>query len=257
MAGMKHTKAYVVWRTHSQQMLDFAVLVTTAVPQLDHALKARTVDPSSFLATNTAFRPSNDPFSTEKRAIPKHEKVMGATLLLSIFSHFETYFFSVIDEIIAFHGDVEVMETVIRSQYRAADAKPPLEATNYLRKEHEDRLNDRFRRFSAEIRSQGGIMWPSQRFMLFGFKQFAKQRKTWKPVNIPEIIRDVLGIDFCDADRDRFHNIRDERNKIAHGKNLNFELKKAMDASKFFLALSRTIEEAVLSKFLIVERFAH
>jgi hypothetical protein len=182
---------------------------------------------------------------------------LGATLLLSLFSHFETYFFSVIDEIIAFHGGVEVMESVIKSQYRAADAKPPLKATNYLRNEHEVRLNDRFRRFSAEVRTQGGIMWPSQRFMLFGFKQFVKQRKNWKAANIPEIIRDVLCIDFSDDDKNSFHDIRDKRNKIAHGTSLNFELKKALDAGAFFLSLSRTVEEAVLSKFLIVERFAH
>src|SRR4051812_5778663 len=91
---LKNTKAYVVWRSQSQQMLDFAVLVTTAAPQLANALSRRSADPTVFLAKNAAFRPSEEPYATEKRALPKYDKTLGATLLLSVFSYFETYFFT-------------------------------------------------------------------------------------------------------------------------------------------------------------------
>lgn len=256
MAGMKHTKAYLVWKTHSQQMLDFAVLVTSAVPQLDHALKQHALDPNIFLVTNPGFRPSREPFATEKRTISSHRDILGATLVISIFSYFETYFFSVIDEIIEFHGGAETMGPQIMAQFHAADARPMSKATNYLRTLFNPGRIDRYRKFSAEARKDG-IMWPSERFMLYGFKQMLEQKKRWKPADIPNVIQDLLGISLSEKEKNKFHEIRGNRNKVAHGKTLAFNLKNATEASNFLLELSRRIEEGVLSKFLIIERYAH
>ena len=106
-------------------MLDFAVLVTTAAPQLDQAFQASGTAGNVGLVINPVFRASNVPYSTEKRALPVHQKVLGATLVLSIFSYFETYFFSVIDEIIDFHGGLEKMAPIIRDQFDSAMLNHP------------------------------------------------------------------------------------------------------------------------------------
>ncbi len=253
---MKHTQAYVVWRSHSQQMLDFAVLVTTAVPQLDHAFGDHASDPASFLAKNPAFRPSNEPYATERRALPAHQKVLGATLALSIFSYFETYFFAVIDEIIAFHGGEIKFEPVIRSQFSNADAKPLPKAAQFLQKVFKPSRADLYRKYSSSMANEK-FMWPSQRFMLFGFKQALQQRKRWRSSNIPDLMADLLGMDITTKDRDTFHAIRDSRNKIAHGKSLAHDLKKALEASNFFLEMSRRVEDHVIQRFMIIERYAH
>lgn len=256
MVGMTNTGAYVVWRSHSQQMLDFAVLVTTAAPQLDHALKGRSSNPTEFVAKNPIFRPSKQPYSTEIRALPDHQHVLGATLVLSIFSYFETYFFSVLEEIISFHGGIEKMEPLIRGQLQTADGKPLPPGLKYLRKLFKPAAADRYRKYTAAV-GQHGIMWPSQRFMLYGFKQAVQQRKRWRSADIPDLVTDLLGMQLSAAERDRFHNIRVSRNKVAHGKALSYDLKKAISASNFFLEFSRRIEDHVLTKFMIIERYAH
>src|SRR5687768_13986293 len=97
-------------------MLDFAVLISTAAPQLDHALKAAATDPTVFLVKNATFRPSEVPYATERRALRLYKETLGATLLLSIFSYFETYFFSLVEEVLAFHGGEEGIEKLMRKQ---------------------------------------------------------------------------------------------------------------------------------------------
>ncbi|WP_313737116.1 HEPN domain-containing protein [Sphingobium yanoikuyae] len=253
---MKHTQAYIVWRSHSQKMLDFAVLVTTAAPQLNHALQGHVQNSSTFLATNPAFRPSNEPYATERRALPEHQKVLGATLVLSIFSYFETYFFSVIDEIISFHGGCEEYVPIIASQLRAADAKPAPAGLRFLQKLFKSSRADRYRKYSSAV-SKEAFMWPSHRFMLFGFKQAVKQRKRWRSADIPDLMSDLLGMEISANDRDKFHSVRDSRNKIAHGKSLAFDLQKAIGISNFFLDLSRRVEGHVTSRFMIIEKYAH
>lgn len=257
LTGMKHTQAYVIWRSHSQQMLDFAVLVTTAAPQLDQAFQANTSSPPGVgIVANPIFRPSNVPYSTEKRALPVHQKVLGATLVLSIFSYFETYFFSVIDEIIDFHGGTEAMVPLIRKQFDLEDAKPRPSSLKFLQRLFKANRADRFRKYTTQV-AQHGIMWPSQRFMLFGFTQAVVQRRRWRSVDIPDVMLNLLGLEIPQVDRDRFHEIRSHRNKVAHGKSLSYDLKKAIGVSNFFLQLSRRVEDHVLERFMILERYAH
>lgn len=256
MSGMKHTQAYAVWRSHSQQMLDFAVLVTTAVPQLDHAFNQHAADSTSFLARNPTFRPSNEPYATERRALPAHQHVLGATLVLSIFSYFETYFFTVVDEILQFHGGASTFEPIIRSQLSNADAKPLPKAVGFLQKVFRAARADRYRKYSASLAKEH-FMWPSQRFMLFGFKQALQQRRRWRSADIPDLMADLLGMIVTDKERETFHAVRENRNKIAHGKSLSYDLKKALDASNFFLELSRRVEDHVIQRFMIIERYAH
>jgi hypothetical protein len=254
---LAHTKAYLIWRKHSQQMLDFAVLVCTAAPQLEYALRQHESDPAVFLAKNPAFRPSEVPYSTEKRALPSHTDVLGATLLLSIFSYFETYFFSVIDEIIDFHGGEAGIKDAITRQLQTQSRLPSTNtALKFLRTEFKPNHSDRYRKYSSVVRDEE-VIWPSQRLMLFGLREVIRQRRRWRSADIPDLARDLLTLDVSQAERDTFHNVKDRRNSIAHGKALKFDLKKALDTSNFFLRFSRKLEDHVVENFMIIERYVH
>lgn len=254
---IRNTESYVVLRKHSQQMMDFAVLVCTAAPQLKHAFQAHEADPTAFLATNATFPASEVPYSTEKRSLNGYTTVLGANLLLSIFSYFETYFFSSFDELVAFHGGQKGIETAISKQ-TAVRVQPPEIATSIsgLRTNFKPNHADRYRKLSAELKGKA-ITWPSQRFMLYGLKQALAQRKRWKSVDIPDLARDLLGADITDEERSKFHSIRDERNKIAHGKSLSYDLRKAIDAGYFLRNLALKLDGHVVKHFFIVERYAH
>jgi len=254
---ISNTDAYGVWRSHSQQMLDFAILVTTAAPQLAHALGEHDQGKPTFLATNPGFQPSATPYATERRALSAHEDVMGATLLLSVFSYFETYVFSAIDEILKFHGGEDAIEKSMRSQL-APQVWDAESATALSRLRHKFTKNraDRFRKFTRQMRGKG-LAWPSQRFMLFGLKQAVAQQDRWRAHQIPDLAADLLALPFTADERKQFHKIRNDRNHIAHGKALKFDLKKAVQASKFLRDLAMKIDQHVVEHFLLVERYAH
>ncbi|HEX8211775.1 MAG TPA: hypothetical protein VF584_16490 [Longimicrobium sp.] len=254
---LRHSNAYVVWRSQSQQMLDFAVLVTTAAPQLAHALAAHELDSRAYLATNPSFRASREPYSTEKRTLKEYPTVLGATLLLSIFSYFEAYFFSLIDEVLQFHGGEEGVERAIRKQFSPRARSPEADrALALLRMNHNPGRADQYRKHVAALRNEP-VLWPSQRLMLFGLRQVVAQRKRWKSVHIPDLMADLLTYPVSQAEHDRFHTIRDQRNGIAHGRVLGHDLRKAVDASNFFRELSLRLDTHVVENYLVIERYAH
>lgn len=238
-------------------MLDFAVLVCTATPQLKHALAAHEADPTLFLATNTSFAPSKVPYSTEKRSINGYTTVLGANLLLSVFSYFETYFFAAFDEVISFHGGEKQIEASIRKQLRERTYSPEVTtALNNLRLPYRPQRADKLRKHTAVLKNIS-MTWPSQRFMLYGLKQAISQRSRWRSVDIPNLAIELFGVDVDDQERDRFHSIRNDRNKIAHGKNLSHDLRKAVDACYFLKNFAMKIDNCIVKNALFVERYAH
>jgi hypothetical protein len=93
--------------------------------------------------------------------------------------------------------------------------------------------------------------------MLYGLKQVIAQRKRWRAAMIPELAADLLVIPFTEDEAKRFHKIREDRNHIAHGKTLRFNLKKAVQASNFLRELSMKIDQHIAEHMLLVERYAH
>lgn len=254
---IRHTQAYVTWRSQSQDMLDFAVMVCTAAPQLRHALKEHDADPKAFVAANSTFRPSNVPHSTEKRALSTYKKVLGANLHLAIFSYFETYFFSMIDEVVEFHGGPDALEKIVRKQiFQRAPSKNQREELKGLRTTYKANRADRYRKFTSAIDS-GEVVWPSQRLMLYGLKQLVAQKKRWRSADIPSLLETLLLFDMTEDEAQKFHTFRDTRNKIAHGKRLSYDIKKALDTSNFLRELAIRIDSHVVDYFLIIERYAH
>lgn len=169
---IKHTKSYQVFRTHSQQMLDFSVLICTSVPQLRHAFEEFDKDPNTYLATNSQFRPSNEPYATERRSMNSYKKVLGANLVLSVFSYFETYFFSVIDEIIEFHGGKDGMLKLAKKQVLGKPITKDENEKNlrFLREPYKPNKADRYRKYTKELEDES-VLWPTQRLMLYGVSQ--------------------------------------------------------------------------------------
>lgn len=254
---LTHTKAYVIWRSHSQQILDFAVMVCTAAPQLMHALSAHAADPTSFVAINVGFPPSIVPYSTERRALATYSGVLGATVLLSVFSYFETYFFSAVDELLEFHGGEAGLEKVISAQLLKPTLTPKSKiALDRLRTRHKGHAIDRYRKASAALRSEK-IVWPSHRLMLYGLKQALAQKKRWKSADIPDLMRELLTMKISSGEQDRFHAFRTDRNTIAHGRSLNYDLQKAVGASNFFREVAAKVDAHIVENFMVIEQYAH
>ena len=106
-----HTKAFTVLKREAQQVFDFAIVVTHAVPALKKALKG--FEPGDVIP----FQP--DHFDARPIAIDKvkqnakqYKALLSRYLFLSSFSFFEAYFRDVLNEIITFHGGMSILERV-------------------------------------------------------------------------------------------------------------------------------------------------
>lgn len=254
---ISHSKAYRTWRVHSQQMLDFAVMICTAAPQLDDSLKKYQADSSFTIAQNSNFPPSQDAFSTEKRALKRYEDVLGASLLLSLFSHFETYFFSALDEIIEFHGGFDEMQDVIERRSKEVNLSSSQKSALKKISTTFEKGRDLRYRGASKIVEETNFLWPSGHFMLFGLQAYKDQRKRWKANDIPRLSQYFLHYPFSESELGKFQNLRRARNGIAHGENLEYNLQNAVSESKYFLEMGRKIDNHIVETFFIVERGAH
>ena len=186
--------------------------------------------------------------------MPQYEGVLGATLLISIFAYFEAYFFSAIDEIIDFHGgeagvEAAMLARLVEPSYPpSAAAALKVLATKYSRAKA-----DRYRNAINGLKNER-VVWPSYHFMLFGLRQAMQQRRRWKAHEIPELMQSLLGIDITEIERTTFHKIRENRNRVGHGRSLSFPLRDALDASNFLPLLSMKVDMDIVRKFLVIER---
>jgi len=161
---IRRSNAFLILKEHSQSTLDFSVLVCTAVPQLRYAFNQHDIDSNSHLVENSEFRNSTDPYSTEKKTMHRYKTVLGANILLSNFSFFESYFFSLIDEIIEFHGGKDDYLSFIERKIKRTINLTEDEEKNLkkLRKKHNNKHIDRYKKYTRLLNSES-IIWPSEK----------------------------------------------------------------------------------------------
>lgn len=123
-----------------------------------------------------------------------------------------------------------------------------------LRKEHNSKHIHRYRKFTRLI-DNASIVWPSEKLALYGAKQMINNKKRWKSADIPNLMTDLLTYDLDTQSKDNFHTLRDDRNKIAHGKRLSYTLDKALLGNEFLYNLAKKLDEHVVKNFMIIEKY--
>lgn len=250
------SKALLILKEHSQATLDFSILVCTAVPQLSYAFQQQAIDPSTQIVPNAEFGTSAIPYSTEKKAIADYKTVLGANILLTNFSFFESYFFALVDEIMEFHGGTEQYIKFIERKVSRTTTLSSIDENNLKKLRVKFKGKDAFR-YDKYTRLVGKdlIVWPSEKLALYGIKQIVNNRKRWKSVDIPNLISDLLVYDLDEKTIGNYHKLRDDRNKIAHGKKLSYTLDKALSGNEFLYNLAKKIDSHVVNNFMIIERY--
>lgn len=250
---MQQTNAFQTYKKQTQTLLDFSVLVTTAVPFLQQEIEQSDTTNETQIPNNKDFKGSFDTFSTEERMFPIYKTFLGANLLLTCFSFFESYFFAAIDEIIAFHGgEEEYLEFLYQRISSSQSGNEKLEKP--LKKKHNKAHELKYKKYS-HLLDQTDFVWPSDRLAYFGLSQIITTRAKWTSSQIPDLIQNILTLSLTEQEVSKFHNLRNKRNKIAHGKRLNYELEKAKDAALFLFHLAEKVDLHICQHFLIIEKY--
>ena len=248
-----NTNAYAVLRDKSQQFLDFVVLACTAVPALKANLSLSGVvglQPDHFkgapdLAQLTAYAGT-------------YQDTLGRMIVITLFSYFEAYVKGVMSEIIDFHGGKEKFQAIAdhrAKSFISASSQGIVTSKRKLQEPAKRAKIGSYQKHSAALVATG-FRFPSELLAPYGVKNLIKKAKGAKAYEMQELVRDALCFPLSDKDSERIDAIRDTRNQIAHGKQVQLALKDALSICKDLRSLAAKIDGHVVEHFLVLEAYA-
>lgn len=269
-----HTKAFATYRELSQAHLDFVVLVCYAVPALrpeltdlktpilnkaDH-FKAKNSNPSTQPA---ASQPGNDDGIKLRltRLAASYQEELSRTVLITIFSYFESYIRTSLNEIAEFHGGNDAFKALARK--RSAKFIATLSSTmerNKRKLQEHAKGNRRFQYDSySNLLDKSGFRFPTELLAHYGVVNMLTkandEKSGMRAWEIPNILADCLLFPISTAERTFYEKHRSLRNEIAHGGAPLISLKDSLKFSSALHALAAKIDRHIVEHFFVLQRF--
>ena len=253
-----HTKAFAVLKREAQQVFDFAIVVTYAVPALKYALKGLASD------CTIAFKP--DHFDSRPIAIDKvgenakeYKALLSRYMFLSSFSFFEAYFRDVLTEIIDFHRRNVILERVSIKHNATLTDVDSKKQKRKLQEYATSSNRDRYLAYGKRLHEKG-FRFPSTLLSAYGLRRLLEliPGESIRAADIPKLAQEVLQIQLDESTEiDIFNGYRKTRNKIAHGRasTASLHLRKAIEANNFLRNLALKIDRHVVEHFFVIEVF--
>lgn len=259
------TKAFLGYKKLTQAHMDFILLVCYAVPSLKEDLKK---PGPSISVLPDHFKPKTSTStnqSTSKERLSEHATIYQEELArsahITIFSYFENYFKSILQEIVDFHGGIEEMKTVAfrRSSRFVSSISPQMRVMKRKLQEPLDKGKyGQYEKYTRLLEKEG-FHFPTELFAYFGIAQLIPKLydkgKDLRAFEIPSILRDCLLFPISDTQSTRFEAARVLRNNIGHGKTADATLEDSLGTAKFFHAFAAKIDMHAREHFFIVQRF--
>jgi hypothetical protein len=251
-------KAYLRFKEQSEQLVDFAVLVSYAVPGLVNELKGPA--PGSGAERRSDFYHQSNTFNpTELVATAStYEQQLASYLLLSNFSFFEAFVVGAVEELIEFHGGADTFRNrgAKRLHERLTIDHKPLRGTILkLREPEKANARDRYRTASQKLATKN-FRFPGELLASYGIRSLIEDIDKLKAFQIPDLLRSAFGVPLSDEDSREFHRVRDKRNKVAHGNAGAVNMRKVTEMSLFLRELAVMTAEHLSAHFFVIERFA-
>lgn len=254
-----HTKAFAVLKREAQQVFDFAIVVTYAVPALKYALKGLAPDQP------IPFRPEHfdsRPIAIEKvrQNAKEYKRLLSRYIFLSSFSFFEAYFHDVLREIVEFHGCGDsILERVSIKRNETLTDEDSTREKRKLQEYCNSRNRDRYL-YNGRRLLDKGFRFPSTLLSEYGLRRVLEliSKDSIRAADIPTLAKTLLQIQLdASAEIAVFEGYRRTRNKIAHGRasSASLHLRKVIEANNFLRNFALKIDRHVVEHFLVIEAF--
>jgi len=254
---LAHTKAFATYRSLSQQHLDFAALVCTAVPALKPELSDLTT-PLNHAPDHFKVKPDT------KKQLAKHaanyQSELARTNLITIFSYFESYVRGAVQEVITFHGgDNAFRDLALRRASIFLKAPPPaIEASK--RKLQEPARMAKKGKYIAHSKKldEGGFRFPTELLAYFGSVNLiakSKDKTGMRAWEIPDILQNGLLYPLSTPERKLFNDCRKLRNDIAHGKAPTVTLKQSLNFASALHTFAAKVDRHLVEHFFVLQSF--
>jgi hypothetical protein len=248
------TSAFINLKQQTQDAFNFAYVVSQAVPCLKLQMSLIEKGVISKLGNPDYFKNPND-IDIIRQQVKNYKEELCKHVLLSSFSYFESYIIDVCNEFMNFHkgqqsfleqANKKFMSTIVRQRPKHKLLK------RILRR---DKFKTKVFAASIELKKEGYV-FPSRLFFNIGASAFVQQLGNLKSVRIPEFIEASFGYSWTDDQKSKFHEIRDIRNRIAHGKRVSLSLERVAGYNSFFREMALNIDKHLVDLFFICERHA-
>ena len=254
-----HTDAYMTFKKQTQQVLDFAVLIASSVPELKKTIKLskKEGEKTTHLAKIDFFNAPSSPNELLSYS-QQYKSELSKYVILSNFSFFEAYVTDVIDEMFKFHGGKE--EMIRKTKDRCKGHIDPsgssiIESRKKLQDSYKKKNHQKYKKHTSILKKQN-FKFPSELLSHYGLKKVKDELKKIKSAEMPDLLQDGFHIDLTDDEVKGFHTIREFRNKIAHGNKNRFNLREAMECNKVLKNLAVKIDRHFVKNFFIIEVYS-
>lgn len=251
---ISNSNSLVTLKAQIQELFNFSVLCCNAVPSLKGYIKA--VEKGAAPKIPDADHFKNSSFEELKGYIPDYRKQLGKYILLSSFSFFESYIQNLILEVIEYHGGKDYLLDYNWGKIQTAASNQTIQQkSNGLREYKKGGNLDKYRKINKELLGSS-FLFPSDYFSFIGIQKLISLSidDGFKSVQIPKIIEENFFLKLDDAEVDKFHSIRDTRNKIAHGdSSVEVNLSEATRNNKFLRNLAVKVDKQVVRCYFVID----
>jgi len=252
------TKSYARYKSQSDALLDFAVLVAHSMPALRNEIqlvKSGThpaLPPPDFFHKSNRSSP-NDLLKTEA----KYEQYLASYVLLAHFSFFEAFVEDLIEEMIRFHGGEKNFIARIENRLRRFATRQSPEVLKMKRKlqdAEKSKWRDSYRKYSRSL-DNVGFRFPGELLAAYGVRSLILKMKKLKAFEIPDVLVEALLVDLSEAEINKYHEIRDIRNGVAHGDPVTLTMRQAVEMNGVLRDLAQKISSHLAEHFFVIEKY--
>jgi hypothetical protein len=255
---LRPTKAYARYKSQSDALLDFAVLVAHSMPALRSEIQLAKSGTHSALPRPDFFHKSNrstpdDLLKTEAR----YEQYLASYVLLAHFSFFESFVEDLIKEMFEFHGGEENFVARIENRVRRFVTRQTPEIVKMKRKlqdAEKPKWRDSYRKYSRDL-DREGFRFPGELLAAYGVRSLILKMEKLKAFEIPDVLVNALQVDLSEAEIKKYHKIRDIRNGIAHGDPVILTMRQAVEMNRALRNLALKISSFLAEHFFVIEKY--
>jgi hypothetical protein len=255
-------------KIEQQRILDFAVLVCHAIPNVKKTIKGKEEKVPYFSLPDPDY--FNKEHGNRIKVLSKHYKEnLSKYLIISSYSFFEAYFKAVIEELIYFHGGRDKFSNNIKERHEKILENIEQEIIKSKRKLQEPKKKKNIHQYEKHIRlleDNARYRKPSELFATLGVKYILElvSSDRFRSAMIPELLEHGFLMKLEDKVnkshdlkdktlKETFNSMRDLRNKISHGDNPTIDFAKAMDYIRFLRDLAVKIDKHLVEHFFVLE----
>ncbi len=252
------TDAYARYKSQSDALLDFAVLVANAMPALRNEIQRVKSGTLPALPRPDFFHKSyrstpDDLLKTEA----KYEQYLASYVLLAHFSFFESFVEDLIKEMFKFHGGEEKFVTRIENRVKRFMTRQSPDVVKMKRKlqdAEKPKWRDSYRKHSRDL-DREGFRFPGELLAAYGVRSLIVKMKKLKAFEITDVLVEALQVDLSEAEIKKYHEIRDIRNDIAHGNPVILTVRQAVEMNGALRELALKISSFLAEHFFVIEKY--